>query len=230
VITILVFVALVNNIFALTTLLRERIQTTICGVYIIIFATCSLILMCLFQTTVLTVVRYDTPSYRLWSCDIIPYVSLTLGYTVMWASVGIFVEKMLIECFNFNVSGSRLRAVLFFFVFFILAAVGNLANIFARDFAYNPLGYSVCKYDFLSSPKWEVFNKFFCYVHIIVPIIIHVICTICILTTIARQKILIQSTNRLCSVCLEQLHAHRDFFILPICIISFLCTQKVSTL
>ena len=212
VITIFVFIALINNIFALTTLFRERIRTTVCGVYLIIYATCSLILMCLFQTTVLTVVGYDTSSYRLWSCNIIPYVSLTLGYTVMWASVGISVEKMLIECFNFNVNGSRLRAILLFFVFFILAAVGNLANIFARDFAYNPLGNFVCKYDFLSNPKWELFNKIFCYIHIIVPIIIHLICTIFILTSIARRKILIQSTNRPCSVCLEQLYAHRDFF------------------
>lgn len=227
VITILVFIALVNNIFALTTLLRERIRTTVCGVYIIIFATCSLILMCLFQSTVLTVARYDTSSYRLWSCNIIPYVSLTLGYTVMWASVGISVEKMLIECFNFNVIGSRLRAILLFFVFFILAAVGNLANIFARDFTLNPLGYSVCIYDFISNPNWDRFNKIFCYIHIIVPIIIHSICSICILTTIARRKILIQSTNRSCSVWFQQLYTHRDFFIPPLCIILFLFPNSI---
>jgi hypothetical protein len=79
VITILVFMTLINHIFVLTRLLRERIRTTVCGVYIVIRATCSLILIYFFQTTVLTVACYDTTSYRLWSCKIIPYVSLTLG-------------------------------------------------------------------------------------------------------------------------------------------------------
>lgn len=196
IITILVFIAFINNIFALVTLLRERIRTTVCGTYIIVFATCSLILMCFFQTTTLTVAHYDSTSYRLWSCNIIPYISLTLGYTAIWLSVGVSVEKVLIECFNFNIYGSRLRAIILSIVFFIFAAITNLANIFARHYTIDPSGYPICVYDYLSNPKWDLFNKIFCYIHIIVPITIHLICSICILTTIARRKILIQTVNQ----------------------------------
>ena len=231
VITILVFIAFVNNIFALAASLRERIRTTVCGVYIIFFATCSLILMCLFQTTVLTVARYDTPTYRLWSCNIIPFTSLTLGYTAMWLSVGISVEKVLIECFNFNTSGSRLRAILLSLGFFILAGVGNLANIFARHYTLDPSGYPICVYDYTSNPVWDRFNKTFCYIHVVIPIILHVVCSICILTTIARRKILIQATARsprhLCRIWLQQLYAHRDFFIPPLCMIFFVFPNSI---
>lgn len=231
IITILVFIAFINNIFALVTLLRERIRTTICGVYIIIFSTCSLILMCFFQTTALTVAHYDSISYRIWSCNIIPSISLTLGYTSIWLSVGISIEKVLIECFNFNVSGSRLRAIISSIGFFILAAITNLANIFVRHYTIDPSGYPICIYDYLSNPTWDRFNKVFCYIHIIVPITIHLICSICILTTIARRKILIQTINRssqsLCHVWIRQLYDHRDFFIPPLCMILFVFPNSI---
>jgi hypothetical protein len=226
VITILVFIGLINNILALSTLIRERIRTTVCGVYIIIFAICSLILICFFQTTVLTVASYDTTSYPLWSCNIIPYISLTLGYTALWITVGISIEKVLIECFNFGICGSRIRAFLFSIGFFIFAATANLANIFARHYASDPSGHSICVYDFLSNPQWDYFNKAFCYIHVIVPFSIHIICSICILTTIARRKVLIHTNDGtaqgLCHVWLQQLYNHRDFFIPPLCMILFL--------
>jgi hypothetical protein len=217
IITVLVFIAFVNNIFALATSLREHIRTTVCGIYIIVFATCSLILMCFFQTTALTIARYDAPTYRLWSCKIIPFISLTLGYTAMWLTVGISIEKVLIECLDFNLFGSRLRAVLFSIGSIILAAVGNLANIFARHYTLDPLGHPICIYDYISNPAWDRFNKIFCYIHIAIPVILHVICSLCILTTITRRKILIRPTDQLsqypCRVWLQQLYAHRDFFI-----------------
>ena len=231
VITLLVLIALISNIFALVTLARERIRTTVCGVYLLFFTTCSLILMCLFQTTAMTVARYDTSSYRLWSCQIIPYTSLTVGFTSMWLSVGISIEKMLIECLNFRVGGSRRRAVIASIGFFLLSAIANLANIFARHYSLDPSGYPICIYDFTSNPNWGHFNKAFSYINIIVPILFHIVCSICILTTIARRKILIQSSKRscqhLCAVWFKQLYAHRDFFIPPLCMILFVFPNSI---
>jgi hypothetical protein len=187
--------------------------------------------MCFFQTTALIVARYDTTSFRLWSCTIIPHISLSLGYTAIWISVGISVEKVLIECFNFNISGSRLRAILLSIGFFLLAAISNLSDIFTRHYALDPSGYSICVYDYISNPKWDSFNKFFSYIHVIIPIPTHIICSVCILTTIARRKILIQQIDRsyqhLYRVWIQQLRAHRDFFIPPLCLILFVLPNLI---
>lgn len=230
-ITLLVLIALINNIFALVTLVRERIRTTACGVYLFFYVACSLILMCLFQTTAMTVARYDTDSYRLWSCQIIPYTSLTFGFTAMWLSVGISVEKMLIECFNFRINGSRRRAIIVSIGFFLLSAISNLANIFARHYSIDPSGHPICIYDYISNPQWDRFNEVFCYINVIVPILFHIVCSICILITIARRKILIQSTDRscqhLCSIWFKQVYDHRDFFIPPLCMIVFVFPNSI---
>ena len=108
----MVFIEFVNTIFALATIRGEQIRPAVCGVYHLVFATFSLIIMCVFQRTAVTVARYDTVSYRLRSCNIIPYISLTLGYKMMWLSVGISVEKILIECSNFGLYGSHFRVIL----------------------------------------------------------------------------------------------------------------------
>ena len=231
IITIMVLIAIVNNIFALATVLRERIRMTVCGVYLIVFATFSLFVMCLFQTTAVTVARYDSPSYRLWSCNIIPYITLTLGYTAIWLSVGVSIEKVLIECLNYGLYGSRRRAILLSVGFFIFAAIANLGNIFTRHYTVDPTGTPICTYGLLSNPQWDVFNQISSYVHVIVPISIHVICSICILTTIARRKILIQASDRSCGgnirVWLRQLYTHRDFFIPPLCMIVFVFPNSI---
>ena len=112
IITSLVIVGLINNIAGLMTFIRESIRITACGIYLIVFSTCAIILMIFVQTIVLTILEYDTPSFRLWSCYACPYMSLVMGFTGIWMSVSIAIERVLIECFNMNLYGTRRHAMI----------------------------------------------------------------------------------------------------------------------
>ncbi|CAF4849956.1 unnamed protein product, partial [Rotaria magnacalcarata] len=57
------------------TFIRERIQYTICGVYLIFYSLFSLLLMILIMTNVIIAVYYDKYIFRLWACYGYPYLS-----------------------------------------------------------------------------------------------------------------------------------------------------------
>ncbi|CAF1533417.1 unnamed protein product [Rotaria sordida] len=141
--------------------------------------------MIFFQTNVGTIAEYDTPSFRLWSCYANPYMSLTMGFTGIWMSVGIAIERVLIECFNMNLYGTRPHAIFVSLGFFIYSAISNVLAIFAREYAPDPSEQSICTYNYTSHPEWEHADLVFSYIHVIVPYVTHLICSICILTTIA---------------------------------------------
>lgn len=230
-IAFLVIIGLINNIAGLLTFTRESIRITACGVYLIVFSTCTSIMMVFLLTAVLTIVEYDTSSFRIWSCYANPYISLTMGFTSIWISVGIATERVLIECFDMNLYGTRLHVVLISISLFTFSAISNLPTIFARVYAADPSGKITCMYDYNTYPAWGYVDTVFSYIHAIVPCTIHLVCSACIFTTIARRKILIHRNNypnqRLYSVWLRQLYIHRDFLIPPIFLIACLLPNAV---
>ena len=227
----LVMIGLFNNIAALMTFTRESIRITACGVYLIVFCSTSIVYMVCLQINVLTIAGYDTPSYRLWSCYASPYISLTMGFTGLWSSVGIAIERVLIECFDMNLYGTRRHAILVSIGFFILSAVSNFPAIFAREYAPDPSGNPICLYNYSADSVWKQVNTIFLYFDVIVPCSTHLICSACILTTIARRKILIHRDNsfnqRLHRVWLRQLYIHRDFLIPPLFLITCLLPNAI---
>jgi hypothetical protein len=231
IITSLVTIGLLNNIAGLMTFTRESIRITACGVYLIVFSACTIILMIFLQTIVLTILEYDTPSFRLWSCYACPYISLTMGFTGIWMSVGIAIERVLIECFNMNLYGTRRHAIIVAISLFIYSAISNLPAIFARDYILDPSGKSICMYSYISHPTWERADTVFSYIDVIVPCTVHLICSVCILTTIARRKILIYKNTRpkqrLYRVWFQQLYVHRDFLIPPLFLITCLLPNAI---
>ena len=75
-------------------------------------------------------------------------------------------------------------------------------------------------YEFDGHPIWRRLDIAFSYIHIVVPLMVHLICSIHVLSTIARRKIFIRGTKqKFCYVWFEQLYIHRDFFIPPTSII-----------
>lgn len=230
-ITALVMIGLLNNLAALMTFTRESIRITACGVYLIVFAACTTVRSIFLQTIVFTVSGYDTPSWRIWSCYANPYMSLVLGYTCIWLSVGIAVERVLIECFNMNLYETRRHAIFVSIVALVYSSASNLPAIFAREFLPDPLGQVTCVYDYQSHRAWSLVDTAFSYVNLIVPCTAHLVCTVCILTTIARRKILIcknsQPKQRLYRVWLQQLYIHQDFLVPPFFLIVCLLPNAI---
>lgn len=69
-------VGLVNNIFAFTTFIRERIRITSYGVYLILFSISSILLMITILTYIIRVARYENETYHFVACNVIPFISV----------------------------------------------------------------------------------------------------------------------------------------------------------
>jgi len=214
------FCGLVNNILALTTFVRERIRITIWGIYLILFSILSIVLMLTILSYIMTIVRYDNDTYRLLACHAIPFVSLITIDGGILCTVAIAVERVFIECWNFSINGSRLRALFISFIIVLYACGSNLDDIFIRRISSDLMGNQICTYDFDAHPNWRYVDIIFSYSHVVIPCVVHLICSVCVLTTIARRKIFIRSSkDKLYRVWLQQLFLHKDFFIPPICLI-----------
>jgi hypothetical protein len=214
------FFGLVNNILSLTTFVRERIRITAYGVYLILFSVLSIALMITILTYIMTVVRYNNDAYILSACHVIPFISLIMTDGGILCTVAIAIERVFIECFNFNINGSRIRELFVSAIIILYVAGSNIDEIFIRRISKDAMGSPICIYDFDRYPTWRRFDIVFSYTHVIIPCIVHLICSICALTTIARRKIFIRSTEKkFYRVWLQQLYLHRDFFIPPVCLI-----------
>jgi len=214
------FFGLVNSILALITFLRERIRISAYGVYLILFSILSIALMITILTYIMTIVRYNNNTYRLAACHVIPFLSVIMTDGGILCTAAIAIERVLIECFNFSINGSRIRQLLVSFIIILYVTGSNIDEIFIRRMSKDAMDRDICIYDFDGYPTWRRFDIVFSYTHFVIPCVVHLICSICALTTIARRKIFIHSTeHKFCRVWLQQLYLHRDFFIPPICLI-----------
>ncbi|CAF3581498.1 unnamed protein product [Rotaria socialis] len=223
-------IGLVNNIIALTVFMREPIRITACGTYLIVYCSFNIVLMLLIYTDIISLFEYNKVIYRQWDCFYVPYVCLTFDYIYIWMSVAIIIEKLLVQCLNFPMLGSRLRAVIISFLIIIVIAVSNIPEIKLRTLSQTFTKQTVCSYNVSYSHAWYRAHIVVSYCHIIIPCVAHVIAMISILTTIARRKIYIRGYTRslkLYRVWLEQLYINRDLLISPLAIIIFILPHAV---
>jgi hypothetical protein len=145
-----------------------------------------------------------------------------MGYCGIWTTTAIAIERVLIECCNTSIFGSRVRAILTSLCIIIFAAVTSLPEIFIRRYSLDIRHRSICIYDYEGEPSCGIAKNIFSHIHVIVPVSLHIICIICILTSIARRKIFIRGDDGppLYQMWLKQLILHRDFFIPPLCILA----------
>ena len=222
---VLVFVllgvsGLLNNAMALATFTREKIRLTVNGTYLIFFSLTNIILMFAVLSYTLTIIRYDNATYRLWACHAIPFVGVIMVDASMLFTVALAVERVFLECWDFSVHGSRKRGLIGCLLIVSYACGSNVDEIFIRRIATDLMGNLICIYDFEAYPTWHDIDTVFSYAHVAVPCAMHLLCSVCVLTTIACRKIFIGSTNRaFYHVWLIQLYRHRDFLIPPISII-----------
>jgi hypothetical protein len=131
---LIAIIGLLNNSLALVTFIRERIRVTPCGVYLIVCCSCNFILMIFIVLYVPALLHYDNIAYSEFHCHVQFYVCLTLNYVYIWGSVAIIVEKVLIECFNFSMYGSRNRPIITSIIIIILVGVSIIPEKFSRGF------------------------------------------------------------------------------------------------
>ncbi|CAF1303075.1 unnamed protein product [Adineta steineri] len=182
---ILALIGLLNNIFALMTFIRDRIRYTTFGIYLIIYCICSLLLMILILTNVLTAIYYDKYIFRLWACHGYPYLSLNMVYTSTLISAAIAIENVLIKCFNFDKFRSRKSSLFISLFIFLIVSISNLDKIFSRYLITDQSNNLYCVYDKYTYKPWSNIMFFFC---IIFPCFIHLICIIRILSIKVKEN------------------------------------------
>lgn len=211
---------LISNILSLATFLNSRIRITVCGIYLIFFSIFGIILSCTILTYLITITRYKNFTYQLISCYGIPYLSVLLNDGAIFFTTAIAVERTFIECWNLSLHGTRKRGLLICITISIFVASSNIDEIFLRGLSVDPTGDHVCIYEFDGRPMWHQWDTIFSYIHIIIPCLLHLVCSLCTLTTIARRKTIIHSIQRgFLSLWFKQWYHHRDFFFPPLCII-----------
>lgn len=213
-------IGLINNLLALTTFMRERIRISAYGLYLILFSILSIGLMITIFTYIVKIAGHDYHSYQIASCHVIPFISLIMADGGALCTVAIAVERVFIECFNFDIRGSRIRSSFVSLFIIIYVTASNIDEIFIRRITQDLLGRNICTYGFDNYPIWRKFDIIFSYTHFLIPCLAHLICSICVLTTIARRKIFVGiSDKRFCHEWIKQLYSHRDFFIPPVCLV-----------
>ncbi|CAF4145533.1 unnamed protein product [Rotaria sordida] len=193
---LLALIGIINNIFSLMTFIRKRIRHTICGIYLINYSICSLVLMILILTNIITAIYYDKYLFRLWSCYGYPYISLIMVYTSILISCVIAIEGVFYTCFNFDQFSRLKRPLIISFLSLLIVSISNLDKIFGRSLLIDQSGNFYCTYKKYSFKYWSIILY---YIYIIIPCLIHMICIICVLLLLIKEncfrKIIIHQTN-----------------------------------
>ncbi|CAF5081376.1 unnamed protein product, partial [Rotaria sp. Silwood1] len=150
--------------------MRERIRHTVCGIYLINYSICSLILMMLILTNIITAIYYDKYLFRIWACYGYPYLSLIMVYTSIVMSTAIAIESVLYICFNFDKFRRRKRSLIISLFFFVIVSLSNLDKIFGRSLLIDQSGNFYCTYKKYSYKYWSIILY---YIYIIIPCLIH---------------------------------------------------------
>jgi hypothetical protein len=110
-------------------------------------------------------------------------------------TAAIAIERVFIQYFNFSIQGSKIRGLFVSSIIILYVTGSNIDEIFLRRISIDAMGREVCIYDFDRYPTWRRINIEFSYTHVVIPCVVHLICSICALTTTARRKIFIHSTE-----------------------------------
>ncbi|CAF2361511.1 unnamed protein product [Rotaria sp. Silwood2] len=201
---LLASIGIINNICSLMTFIRERIRYTICGIYLINYSICSLILMMLIITNILTAIYYDIYLFRFWACYGYPYLSLIMVYTSMLISIAIAIEGVFYIYFNFNKFRPRRQPVIISLLFLLIVSISNLDKIFGRSLLIDQSGNFYCTYKKNSFKYWSIALY---YIYIITPCLIHGICIICVLVLLIKE-------NGLRKIIIHQIYFIPSLFII----------------
>ena len=183
-------IGLIGNTLCLLTVIRNRIRSSVCGLYLMVYSTCSLVLMVLTLLNIISAMRYDTYLFRLWTCHGYPYLCLVMVSTGTLISAAIAVESVLITCFDRDKFHLRQRALFLSCFFLACTAAVNLDKILARRLIIDERDQYVCVLDATSSRFWLHNSPWFVDACTLAACLVHSACLLCILFLPAREKCL----------------------------------------
>ncbi|CAF3136083.1 unnamed protein product [Rotaria sp. Silwood2] len=223
VVAIMLFMAVINNIACLQTFLLHDIRSTNCGMLQIFYCIAGLITIIGMQLRMLTMLKFDALtnaySYRYTACNIIPVVVILMADNCMWLSSVLIIEFVLLECFNFNIYRSRRFSVLSSTIGLILTIGSHMHEIIARRPLPDPMHPDSYSCTFAYTLPLDIIDKILRVCHVIIPLAIHFIGSICMLISITRRTLLVRDRKDYFSVFISACIKRKHFFVPPLFII-----------
>ncbi|CAF1116116.1 unnamed protein product [Rotaria sp. Silwood1] len=221
--------ATICNLLTIETVLQKTIRITSLGVYLIVFSFASLIgmIMLYFRIIVTLFFNEELDKNSLIHCRIITTIFSSTLILCLWTGAFVSIERVLIQLYGYSLYRSRKYAILISVLLIFLTAAANITTFIGWQTAVHPIVPSMrlCKFRQFSA-HWKLVDEITnsMYIHYVIPLILHVLSTVCVLIDIIRHKIILTDAKRCewSKIMCQQLKKHKSFFIPPIVIL--VCT------
>ena len=218
------------NLLMIRTLLQKKIRITSCGVYLLLFSLVSLIAMNIFYIRIILTLYFNKELNRnsLIHCRLSMAVSNCTQIICLWSAAFVSVERVLIQCFHFNIYRSRRFSIITSLLLVVLAMAASMTWFIGPQTVPHPIVPTIylCEFRQLQS-NWKLVDEIITsiYIHVVIPWFLHILSILCTLGHIIRHKIILRGAERTewTRIMWQQLKKHKDFFIPPIVII--ICTM-----
>lgn len=202
--------SIINNLLIIQTCLRHRIRITNLGVYLLCLSFCNLIGCVCLELSIIADTQSVQPNILF---DMAHFLLDLLNYCAMCCSSMIACERMLIECFQCPLYGTRKRACLICPILFVGVFLTQVPSL-PSDSAINLLS-AVPMIDSIKCVELQI---------VLSACIVQVISSLFVLWKISTRKMCLNRGERAYrSVWWQQVKKHASFFIPPLCYI--LCTS-----
>ncbi|CAF0919287.1 unnamed protein product [Rotaria sordida] len=217
IIALMLFMAVINNIVCLQTFLLQDIRLTNCGMLQIFYCISGLIAIVGMQLRMLTMLIFDeliqAYPYRYAACNIIPVIVILMGTVCMWLSSILIIEFVLLECFNLSLYRSRRFSVISSIICLLLTIGTHMHEIIARHPLPDPMHPDSYSCTFAYPLPLDIIDKILRVCHIIIPLGIQFIGSICILISITRRTLLVRDRYDYCQVFISEFIKRKHFFV-----------------
>ncbi|CAF4908178.1 unnamed protein product [Rotaria sp. Silwood1] len=218
--------ATICNLLTIETVLQKTIRITSLGVYLIVFSFASLIgmIMLYFRIIVTLFFNEELDKNSLIHCRIITTIFSSTLILCLWTGAFVSIERVLIQLYGYSLYRSRKYAILISVLLIFLTAAANITTFIGWQTAVHPIVPSMrlCKFRQFSG-HWKLVDEITnsMYIHYVIPLILHVLSTVCVLIDIIRHKIILTDAKRCewSKIMCQQLKKHKSFFIPPIVIL-----------
>ncbi|CAF3692187.1 unnamed protein product [Rotaria sp. Silwood1] len=223
VISLMLFMAIINNIACLQTFFLHDIRLTNCGMLQIFYCISGLITIIGMQLRMLTMLKFDALttaySYRYAACNIIPVIVILMGDTCMWLSSTLIIEFVLLECFNFDIYRSRRFSIISSIIGLLITIGTHMHEIIARRPLPDLMHPNLYSCTFAYPLPLDIIDKILRTCHVIIPLTIHFIASIFMLMSITRRTLFVRDRTDYFRVFIIQCIKRKHFFIPPLFII-----------
>jgi hypothetical protein len=217
VIAFMLLMSIINNIVSLQTFLGYEIRQTNCGIYQILFSLTSLMAVITLQLRVMAMLWFDylteAYAYRYITCNIMPITTMVMYDTSVLIATLLAIEFVLLECFNFNLNRSRWLSIILSIIIFLITFSLRINILVARRPISDSHRSGLYTCIFIHPVDIVTTGKIALSIHALVPTIIQLIASLCLLISITRRIGFVFARQDFVRIFLKECRKRKHFFV-----------------